>query len=246
MRPMDDDEKSAIDFKETSRVSTLKKEKETSPEAMMKKIAELEEENDRLKSLLLIDELTGLYNKRFFYLQLEVETARTRRTGQACTLIAMDLDNFKTVNDTLGHHVGDQLIAEFAGILAQNIRPTDFACRFGGDEFFIIMPASGIAESLFVARRIQDSLKRPDFNPYTAQGKCVSVSIGLAVYVPFDSMSVEAFFQQADKNLLHAKKSGKNTIFHDIDAKMWDTAVNNAERKALSMDIQTSDETEEQ
>jgi len=235
-----------MNFKGTIRVPKLKKEKETTPKTMMKRIEELEEENDRLKSLLLIDELTGLYNKRFFYLQLEVETARTRRTGQTCTLIAMDLDNFKTVNDTLGHHAGDQLIAEFAGILGQNIRPTDFACRFGGDEFFIIMPASGIAESLSVSRRIQDSLKSPDFNPYTVQGKRISVSIGLSSYAPFDNMSVEAFFRQADENLLYAKKSGKNNIFHDIDAKMWDTAVNNAERKALFMDIQTSDETEEQ
>jgi two-component system cell cycle response regulator len=218
---------------------------ETPSETLLKKIAALEKENERMKSLLLTDELTGLYNKRFFYLQLEIETARTRRTGQVCTLIAMDLDNFKAVNDTLGHHAGDQLLSEFAGVLAANIRPTDFACRFGGDEFFIIMPYCGLAESLAVSTRIQNSLKGANFRNYIAPGILVSVSVGLAFYEPFHEMGVEAFFQKADANLLLAKKSGKNTIYYDLDTRLLSTAVNNTERKALTMNIPTVNETEE-
>jgi len=206
----------------------------TPSDELLKRAEELENENTRLKSLLLTDELTGLYNKRFFYLQLEVETARTRRTGQSCTLIALDLDNFKNVNDAFGHYIGDQLLSQFAGILGKSVRPTDFVCRFGGDEFFIIMPSSGLAEGIGVAKRIQNFLKGANFTTYTAEGRRVSVSIGIALYKSFHNMSVDAFFQQADDNLCQAKKTGKNHIFYDIDAKAENTAVNNAERKALS------------
>jgi diguanylate cyclase (GGDEF)-like protein len=222
-----------------------KMDKKTSAVDLQRRIMELEFENERLKSQLLTDELTGLYNKRFFYLQLEVETARTRRTGQTCTLIAMDLDNFKNVNDTYGHYTGDQLLSQFAGVLNKSVRPTDFACRFGGDEFFVIMPSSGIYESLGVSRRIQNSLRSADFAAYNANGRRVSVSIGLAAYEPFHDMSVEAFLQRADANLLKAKKSGKNQIFHDIETTSENTAVNYAERRALSMDFATVDEMDE-
>jgi diguanylate cyclase (GGDEF)-like protein len=225
-------------------MAETKKGKKTPADELLRRLEELETENERLKSLLLTDELTGLYNKRFFYLQLEVETARARRTGQACTLIAMDLDNFKNVNDTFGHYIGDQLLSQFAGVLARSIRPTDFACRFGGDEFFIIMPSSGFAESVSVSKRIQTALKGADFTSYTAEGRRVSVSIGLATYESFHDMSVDSFFQKADGNLFKAKKSGKNNIFYDLDARLENTAVNTAERKALSVHFDEINETD--
>ncbi|MCK9362339.1 MAG: diguanylate cyclase [Syntrophales bacterium] len=227
-------------------MAETKRQKITPLDELLRRVTELENENERLKSLLLTDELTGLYNKRFFYLQLEVETTRARRTGQPCTLIALDLDNFKNVNDTFGHYIGDQLLSQFAGILGKSVRPTDFACRFGGDEFFIIMPSSGLTEGIGVAKRIQNSLKSFDFTVYTAEGRRVSVSVGLAIYKSSHKMSVDAFFQQADGNLCQAKKTGKNHIFHDLDAKAENTAVNNAERKALSVRFAEINEMEKQ
>ncbi len=224
---------------------TRKKGKAQSEE-LQRRIEELENENGRLKSLLLTDELTGLYNKRFFYLQLEVETARSRRTGQPCTLVALDLDNFKNVNDNFGHYVGDQLLSQFAGLLGKSVRPTDFACRFGGDEFFIIMPSSGLTEGIVLSRRIQASLKTSAFTVYTTDGKRASVSIGLATYESFHNMSVNTFFQKADGNLYNAKKSGKNQIAYDLDAKLENTAVNNAERKALAAQFAEINETDEE
>ena len=150
----------------------------------------------------------------------------------------MDLDYFKRINDTLGHYIGDQLLSQFAGILKKIIRPTDFSCRFGGDEFFIIMPPSGVIESLNVAKRIQSSLRNADFTSYAIESKRISVSIGLAIYEPFQKMSVESFFKKADGNLLAAKKSGKNQIFNDLDTNIKNTAVSNLERKALSLQFQ--------
>ncbi len=212
----------------------MTKKKKASKDELLIRINELKKENEHLKSLLLTDELTGLYNKRFFFRQLNVETARTKRTGQPCTLIALDLDDFKHINDTLGHYIGDQLLSRFAGTLNKIIRPTDFACRFGGDEFFIIMPSSNLIESLNVAKRIKASLRNADFTPYLTEGTHVSVSIGLAMYEPLQKMTVESFFKMADNNLLAAKKAGKNQIFHEQDTNIRSTVVNNLEREALS------------
>jgi diguanylate cyclase (GGDEF)-like protein len=205
-----------------------------SREDLLRKIEDLNRENLRLKSLLLTDELTGLYNKRFFSLQLEVETARTRRTGQPCVLLMMDLDDFKSLNDTFGHDVGDKVLSHMGSVLWRNIRPTDFACRFGGDEFAIIMPTSQIIDGIRVAKRIQRSLAYPESRDYPEIGRRLSGSIGLAVYEPFSSLSVDDFFKQADTKMYEAKKTGKNNIFCDHFRTMEKSAVSETEREALS------------
>jgi hypothetical protein len=106
------------------------------------RIAALERENRQLKSLSLSDDLTGLYNKRFFSIQLEIEMARSRRTGLACSLMIIDFDNFKEINDRLGHDEGDRFLIQMGGLIREKLRPTDFVCRYGGDEFAVIMPAT--------------------------------------------------------------------------------------------------------
>jgi two-component system, cell cycle response regulator len=203
------------------------------PEDLARRIEDLARENVRLKSLLLTDELTGLYNKRFFFLQLEVETARTRRTGQPCVLLMMDLDDFKTLNDTFGHDAGDRVLSHMGSVMWRNIRPTDFACRFGGDEFAIIMPSSQLADGIGVAKRIQNSLAHPESREYPAIGRRLSGSFGLAVYQPFSRLSVDDFFKQADLKMYEAKKAGKNNIFCDHFRSAEKSAVNETERDAL-------------
>ena len=106
---------------------TMKGAATNSHDQFVKQIEEIKKENDHLKSLLLTDELTGLANKRFFYIQLEVETARSRRSGQPCTLIMMNIDNFKSLNETFGRDAGDRLLINLGGIIWENIRPADFA-----------------------------------------------------------------------------------------------------------------------
>jgi len=202
-------------------------------EDLVRRVEELTRENLHLKSLLLTDELTGLYNKRFFFLQLEVETARTRRTGQPCVLLMMDLDDFKSLNDTFGHDVGDRVLAYMGSVLWRNIRPTDFACRFGGDEFAIIMPTAQLVDGVRVAKRIQGSLSHPESKPYPEACRRLSGSFGLAVYEPFSQFSVDEFFKQADLKMYEAKKSGKNNIFCDHFRTMEKSAVNETEREAL-------------
>jgi diguanylate cyclase (GGDEF)-like protein len=202
-------------------------------EDLVRRIEELARENVHLKSLLLTDELTGLYNKRFFFLQLEVETARTRRTGQPCVLLMMDLDDFKSLNDTFGHAAGDMVLSHMGSVLWRNIRPTDFACRFGGDEFAVIMPSSQIAEGIRVAKRIQNSLAHPESRAYPEIGRRLSGSMGLAIYHPGSDLSVDDFFRQADLKLYEAKKAGKNGICCDQPRTVERSAVNETEREAL-------------
>lgn len=201
---------------------------------LLRRLEEIERENNHLKSLLLTDELTGLYNRRFFYIQLEVETARTRRTGQPCTLMIMDLDDFKLVNDTLGHDGGDRLLVQLGGIIWQNLRPTDFACRLSGDEFAVIMPTSSLDDGFSVAQRIRMAMAQPAALPPAALGKGLSASVGLATYEPLSDMSVDDFFKQADTEMYQAKKSGKGRIACGYMRMREKGAVSEAERLALS------------
>lgn len=215
----------------------MKRRANKSQDELHKRIEEIERENNYLKSLLLTDELTGLYNKRFFYVQLEVETARTRRTGQPCTLMMMDVDNFKLINDTFGHDAGDRFLVQLSGGIRKNIRPTDFACRFGGDEFSIIMPASNLRDSVSIAKRIQRSATELASTLHANIAEHLSSSFGLATYEPHSPLSVDNFFKQADLELYEAKKAGKNQISCGRVKGTEMAAVSAEEKAALSKNI---------
>lgn len=206
----------------------------TAQDELIKRIAQIGKENSHLKSLLMTDDLTGLYNKRFFYIQLEAEMARTRRTGHPCTLAMMDLDNFKMVNDRLGHDEGDRFLVQMGGMIKDNLRPTDFACRFGGDEFSFVMPASNLIDSIVVAKRIQISIAKLTAMLPVDVGKHISTSFGLATYEPLSRLSADAFFMQADRELYNAKKSGKDRISCGPVRPTELTSISEDEKNALS------------
>ncbi|TRZ52488.1 GGDEF domain-containing protein [bacterium] len=228
-------------MKDIRTLAAMKKRELNAQEDLVKRIEELNRENSRLKSLLLTDELTSLYNKHFFSVQLEVETARARRTGQTCTLMMMDLDDFKSINDTFGHDVGDRILTRIGAVILRNIRPTDFACRFGGDEFAIIMPAAQLIDGIGVAKRIQSSLMSKESGQHPGIGKPLSGSFGLAVYESFSELSVDDFFKQADLKMYEAKRAGKNSICYDHSRMPEKSAVSRTERDALSQIITNID-----
>ena len=201
---------------------------------LVKRIAQIEKENEHLKSLLLTDDLTGLYNKRFFSIQLEAEMARTRRTGLSCTLAMMDLDNFKVLNDALGHDAGDRFLVQMAGRIRENLRPTDFACRYGGDEFAVIMPASSLHDSIGIAKRIQTSMAKLTAVLPDAIRERLTCSFGLATYQNLPPMNAETFFKQADMELYYAKNEGKNRISSGRVSRTDITAISAEEKAALS------------
>jgi diguanylate cyclase (GGDEF)-like protein len=178
---------------------------------LTRRIADLERENQDLKSLSLTDGLTGLFNYRFFAKQLEVEMARTTRTGQPCSLLMIDLDNFKLLNDTLGHDEGNRFLVMVAQVILEKLRPTDIMCRYGGDEFAVIMPATALFDAVRISRRLRESVANIPPKLETP----FSASIGLAEYDPSSGQEMSVLVNMADKALYRAKKSGKNRICYE-------------------------------
>jgi diguanylate cyclase (GGDEF)-like protein len=175
---------------------------------LLKRLLKLEKENLHLKSLSITDELTGLYNKRFFNKQLKIEITRTKRTGQPFCLIFIDLDNFKSVNDTLGHAKGDEFLVNLCRLISQKTRPTDFACRYGGDEFTIIMPATFLLDGISIAQRWHDLIKQMA----SQMAVDVSSSSGIDEYDVSCTLTAEEFLDKVDKELYNAKRNGKNKV----------------------------------
>lgn len=175
---------------------------------LLQRMLKLEKDYHYLKTLSLTDELTGLYNKRFFNKQLKIEIARTKRTGQPFCLMFIDLDNFKSVNDTLGHTKGDEFLVTVCRLICRKIRPTDFACRYGGDEFIIIMPATYLVDGISIAQRwhalIRQIASQMELN--------VSSSIGVDEFDFTCTLTAEEFLDRVDKELYNAKKTGKNKV----------------------------------
>jgi diguanylate cyclase (GGDEF)-like protein len=198
----------------------------------LKTIVELQEENALLRSMALIDNLTGLYNNRFFRLQLETEMARTRRTGLPCCLLMIDLDNFKMINDTLGHLEGDRFLIQVAQTFSQCVRAIDIVCRYGGDEFVAILPSTRI----FVAIRIANRFKKAVSEIPGASGYNVSASIGISEFAVSSPWDANEFIQAADSAMYDAKSKGRNQVStrgRYISINQGLESVNPEERKAI-------------
>jgi diguanylate cyclase (GGDEF)-like protein len=199
---------------------------------LLKTIVELQEDNALLRSMALIDNLTGLYNNRFFRLQLETEMARTRRTGLPCCLLMIDLDNFKMINDTLGHLEGDRFLIQVAQTFSQCVRAIDIVCRYGGDEFVAILPSTRI----FVAIRIANRFKKAVSEIPGASGYNVSASIGISEFTVSSPWDVNDFIQAADSAMYDAKSKGRNQVStrgRYISINQGLESVNPEERKAI-------------
>ncbi len=199
---------------------------------LIKKIVELHDENIQLKSIALIDSLTGLFNNRFFLKNLETEMARTKRTGLSCSLMIIDLDNFKLLNDTLGHVEGDKFLCEVGKVLRGNVRSTDMVCRYGGDEFTVIMPATELYPAIRTANRLKDAITKIP----TPEGIVISSSIGIAEYRSSSLYKIDEFIHAADSAMYDAKKNGKNKVSVSSEpegARAQPEAVTVEEKEAL-------------
>ncbi|MBU4372598.1 MAG: diguanylate cyclase [Proteobacteria bacterium] len=171
---------------------------------------ELKESEQRYRELSIIDDLTQLYNSRHFYVQLKNELDRSNRYGQPLTLLLLDLDNFKHFNDTYGHIEGDQVLWRLGQVVKRCLRETDFACRYGGEEFTILLPMTTSADGTVTAERIRTEFKRETFSPAPGQDVHVTVSIGLAQYKPQEEMKV--FVHRVDQLMYQGKKNGKDRV----------------------------------
>lgn len=154
-----------------------------------------------------VDSLTGLFNRKYMEIFLEKELKRAIRHDKPLSLMLIDLDNFKEANDTKGHLYGDKIITHISGIIKNICRAEDAPCRFGGDEFLIILPETAESGAIKLAERLHSSIARSDFLAKTS----VTVSIGIAT-CPADGVDRETLIKNTDSALYKAKFSGKNCI----------------------------------
>jgi diguanylate cyclase (GGDEF)-like protein len=167
--------------------------------------------NQDLERAAQTDGLTGIANRRAFDQALERAIRRARRTNEPLSLLLLDLDYFKLLNDMAGHQAGDDVLRQFAGVLAQAARrPDDMAARYGGEEFALILPATDQTGALEVAQRVRVNLVAARIpHPKAIEG-LVTVSIGMATADPGAELAAEALVWAADTGLYEAKKAGRN------------------------------------
>ncbi|MEW6595195.1 MAG: diguanylate cyclase [Thermodesulfobacteriota bacterium] len=170
----------------------------------------LQESEQRYKELSIVDELTRLFNKRHFNHHLELETERAKRYHLPLSLLLMDIDNFKHHNDTYGHADGDRVLARLGRIVAESIRLNDLGCRYGGEEFTVILPNTSGKDALVVAERIRARFAEEVFLPVPDQVVHKTVSVGIAEYRPDEKK--EELLERADQNMYAAKQGGKNRV----------------------------------
>ena len=164
----------------------------------------------KLENLAITDGLTKLYNLRHFYNQLEIEIDRSNRYGHPLALLLLDIDNFKTYNDTYGHLEGDKVLVKLGQIITSCLRTMDFAYRYGGEEFTIILPETTGEEAKNVAHRIKTSVEIENFVPESGDIVNITISIGVTEY--FTKEPLATVIQRADRAMYKSKAKGRNTI----------------------------------
>ncbi|BCR06591.1 diguanylate cyclase response regulator [Desulfuromonas versatilis] len=185
-----------------------------------KRLDALRSDKRSLAQMALTDGLTGLYNRAYFDAGIDSEIARSRRSGQPFSLLLIDLDHFKSVNDTYGHPVGDQVLQSVAKVLKDSSRESDLVCRYGGEEFAVILPGTPLAMSYRVAERIRRRVA--ELCPDTiSEGLSVSVSIGVSGCDASRDLNSRQLLEEADCALYTSKRNGRNRteIFRPAKAK---------------------------
>ncbi len=162
-----------------------------------------------LRLIAQVDHLTGALTRRGFVEQAEREMARSRRYERPSTLVMLDVDHFKMVNDTFGHTTGDQVLHQLAKLAEATLRPIDVFGRLGGEEFGILLPETGADEALIVAERLRESIAGYAMQLSNGATLTVTASFGVAVLAP-NMTSVATWIEQADAALYAAKAGGRN------------------------------------
>jgi len=179
------------------------------------KIKNLQDDLKRTNELLLelsnTDHLTGLFNRRYLMEVLDKEIQRSSRKGGQLSILILDIDHFKNVNDTYGHLQGDAVLQKVALQLQKELRNYDIAARYGGEEFIAVLPDATMSEAAFVAERIRASIQASKFNGALSQ-LSLTVSLGVALYTLEDGITIDGFIKRADDALYRAKANGRNRV----------------------------------
>jgi diguanylate cyclase (GGDEF)-like protein len=168
---------------------------------------------EEVRMLSITDEVTGLFNQRKLVEDLNYYVARYPLDKQVFSLLFVDIDYFKNVNDQFGHVVGSQLLIDMAAVLRTQLRSTDLVYRYGGDEFIVLLPRSNVEESKKIAIRMSEAVKASEFIIEGEKKYRLSLSIGIAEF-PSDADSAKSIIEFADKMMYMSKKSGRGKVFH--------------------------------
>jgi len=199
----------------------------------LNELAQLRLENEELKQLVTTDSLTGLFNYRYFKDILSNEIQRSIRSSKPLSLILIDLDHFKSINDRWGHEAGNQTLKTVATLFKHELRQEDIICRYGGEEFTIILPQTALPVAVKVAERLRLSIERTQIE-FEGQVFNLTASFGAGVYQQANEYTEEAFIDAVDQFLYQAKAQGRNQVSHPDFASLKPlTAVSSDERAAL-------------
>lgn len=177
-------------------------------------LQELQRTNQELGHLAATDPLTGADNRRRFMERVEIEIGRTKRGGAPFSVLALDLDNFKSINDRFGHQVGDDILKSFVEKCLDSIRPYDGVARVGGEEFMILLPQTSLEGAHVIAERLRSTVANSSFHGLP-RSTVVTVSIGVS-QSGRDGDTIEAILRTADQRLYHAKHEGRNRVVTTI------------------------------
>ena len=178
--------------------------------ALQKQLHEVQSLQDLLTQQVNCDPLTGLYNRRYLTETMGRELARCMREGQSLCVLMIDIDHFKLVNDTYGHQAGDEVLRQIGAILAQDVRGSDLACRYGGEEFLVLFPNMSLPAALARAEQYRANVEtaRLGFGEFHISTR---LSIGVAGF-PGHATTPEGLIQAADQALYTAKRQGRNRV----------------------------------
>ncbi len=180
---------------------------------LQKLIKELEASQKELKFLASTDPMTELYNRRYFSTISKHILDLAKRDATPTSIIMLDIDNFKKVNDTYGHKVGDDVIISLAKLLQKFTRKSDIACRFGGEEFVILLPETAINGASVIAEKIREATEHSTVNSMENNTLTFTISLGIAQIDPEEESDIEASIHRADTALYAAKRGGKNRVY---------------------------------
>ena len=178
--------------------------------AKWRQIQQAKADQEKLERLANLDSLTGLYNRRVILDRLNERIKYVRRYGEELSLIMLDIDHFKKVNDQYGHLIGDGVLEGIAVLVQRNIRDTDVVGRYGGEEFIIILLKTGLSSALGVAERIRKAIQGAEMKDSEGNVFSVTVSEGVSSYKPAEDE--RSLISRADDALYRAKENGRNRV----------------------------------
>jgi diguanylate cyclase (GGDEF)-like protein len=174
-------------------------------------LLELKRTNQKLEHLATTDALTGCRNRRQFVERIEIEIARSGRDNPTFSLLSLDIDHFKAINDTYGHLAGDEILRGFAQMCREAVRPYDYVARVGGEEFMILLPETELNEAYEIGERLRWVVSNGEFKTKNGPLKDITISIG-ATEFGRDGDTLEKLLRTADERLYRAKDRGRNCV----------------------------------